>query len=232
MRARRRRERGGGERAEDEPERVADRDRVGRRRGRRGRRGGGAARLAAAGRAAALARRIAGRGLLAPLASPPQQAEDRARRREERLDVVCACLDLAHGQADLARQLRGVGHVRRVDEGVRLVVQKDDLRPGALRCALVDRAERVRRDAVVVAAQAPVHRPGHPPVQLHALQPAEQREQPVLHLDVKDGEPPAPLDQPLVQPLGQQLERQPQPDRGEVRAREPREGGRLWQDRR
>mmetsp|Transcript_29188 Transcript_29188/g.88516 ORF Transcript_29188/g.88516 Transcript_29188/m.88516 type:complete len:328 (+) Transcript_29188:548-1531(+) len=37
MRARRRRERGGGERAEDEPERVADRDRVGRRRGRRGR---------------------------------------------------------------------------------------------------------------------------------------------------------------------------------------------------
>ena len=45
MRARRRRERGGGERAEDEPERVADRDRVGRRRGRRGRRGAGAVAL-------------------------------------------------------------------------------------------------------------------------------------------------------------------------------------------
>ena len=46
----------------------------------------------AAGRAAALARRIAGRGLLAPLASPPQQAEDRARRREERLDVGSVCM--------------------------------------------------------------------------------------------------------------------------------------------
>ena len=91
----------------------------------------------AAGRAAALARRIAGRGLLAPLASPPQQAEDRARRREERLDVgpcvlvnpfisrssllpsserldvVCACLDLAHGQADLARLLTARGVRRR-----------------------------------------------------------------------------------------------------------------------